>query len=136
MTRSKLREHIFKMLFQSEFYPEEEMPAQVLLYLDSMEELSSEEERSYLQEKTDAIVEMLPALDQQLSTSTTGWKLNRMGKAELTILRLAAYEILYDDQIPQGVAIDQAVELARKFGGEQSSAFVNGVLAKFVRAER
>ena len=55
-----------------------------------------------------------------------------MGKVELTILRLALYEILYDEEVPEKVAINEAVELAKKFGGDDSSAFVNGILAKLV----
>ena len=55
-----------------------------------------------------------------------------MGKAELTILRLASYEMKYDDEIPEKVAINEAVELAKKFGGKDSPAFINGILAKLV----
>ena len=55
-----------------------------------------------------------------------------MGKAELTILRLAVYEMKYDEDIPVGVAINEAVELAKKFGSEEAPAFVNGILAKLV----
>ena len=61
-----------------------------------------------------------------------GWKTRRMGKVELTILRLAVYEIQYDEEIPEKVAINEAVELAKKFGRDESPAFINGVLAKLV----
>ena len=57
--------------------------------------------------------------------------LDRMGKVDLTLIRLAVYEIKYDDDIPTGVAINEAVELAKKFGQDSSPAFINGVLAKF-----
>ena len=59
-----------------------------------------------------------------------GWKTGRMGKAELAILRLAVYELKYDEDVPVKVAINEAVELAKKFGGDESPAFVNGILAK------
>jgi N utilization substance protein B len=55
-----------------------------------------------------------------------------MGKVELTILRLALYEIKHDDDVPEKVAINEAVELAKKFGGDDSPAFINGILAKLV----
>ena len=58
----------------------------------------------------------------------------RMGKVELTILRLALYEIKHDDDVPEKVAINEAVELAKKFGGDDSPAFINGILAKIGRA--
>ena len=59
-----------------------------------------------------------------------GWKTQRMGKVDLTIIRLALYEILYDEDIPTGVAINEAVELAKRYGTDESPSFVNGVLAK------
>lgn len=62
-----------------------------------------------------------------------GWKTGRMGKAELAILRLAVYEMLYDEEVPVKVAINEAVELAKTFGGDDSAAFVNGILAKLVK---
>ena len=74
----------------------------------------------------------IPELDAKINEVAEGWKTNRMGKAELTILRLALYEILYDDEVPKKVAINEAVELAKKFGGDEAPAFINGVLAKLV----
>ena len=55
-----------------------------------------------------------------------------MGKVDLAILRLALYEILYDDKVPASVAINEAVEIAKKFGQDESPSFINGILAKFV----
>ena len=63
---------------------------------------------------------------------TVNWTTRRMGKVELTILRLALYEIKHDDDVPEKVAINEAVELAKKFGGDDSPAFINGILAKLV----
>ena len=66
-----------------------------------------------------------------INEKTQSWETGRMGKVDLTLLRLAVYEIKYDEEIPTGVAINEAVELAKKFGQENSASFVNGVLAKF-----
>ena len=71
-------------------------------------------------------------IDKKLESVSEGWKLERMGKVELTILRLAVYELLYDDDIPANVAINEAVELAKVYGGDTSPAFVNGILAKLL----
>ncbi len=131
MTRSKLREHIFKALFRAEFHDQEEMPGQIALYLESLSPLS-EEDGDYISGKTAGILSRKDQIDQAINERSFSWKTGRMGKAELTILRLAVYEILYDEEIPAGVAIDQAVELAKVFGGDQAPAFVNGVLARFV----
>ena len=65
-----------------------------------------------------------------LNANTKGWKTSRMNKVDLSILRLAVYEMKWDDEIPEGVAIDQAVELAKKYSGDDGPSFINGVLAK------
>lgn len=92
----------------------------------------SPEDESYLKAKTEAVMRKIPELDEKIDAVAEGWKTKRMGKAELTILRLALYEILYDEEVPEKVAINEAVELAKRFGGNESPAFINGVLAKLV----
>ena len=66
---------------------------------------------------------------------TEGWSTRRIGRVELAILRLAVYEIKEDESIPEKVAINEAVELAKKYGGNESSSFVNGILAKFAKKQ-
>ena len=87
-------------------------------------------DKTYISEKYAKIVEKLPEIDKLLDEVSKGWKTSRMGKVELTILRLAVYEMRFDEDIPQKVAINEAVELSKKFGGNEAPAFVNGVLAK------
>ena len=82
-------------------------------------------------EKFNSIRDRIPEIDQKINEVARGWKTERMGKAELAILRLALYEMLYADAIPVKVAINEAVELAKRFGGEDSPGFINGVLARF-----
>ena len=77
-----------------------------------------------------AIREKMAEIDKTIDEKSTGWKTSRMGKVELTILRLAVYEMLFDEDVPVTVAINEAVEIAKKFGGDDTPAFVNGVLAK------
>ena len=77
------------------------------------------------------IMDKIPEIDEQINEVAAGWRTKRMGKVELTILRLALFEMKYDDSIPEKVAINEAVELAKKFGGDESPSFVNGILAKF-----
>ena len=76
------------------------------------------------------MVSHLPEIDALLNENAKGWKTGRMNKVDLTILRLAVYEMRYDGDIPEKVAINEAVELSKKFGGDDSPSFVNGVLAK------
>ena len=68
-----------------------------------------------------------------IDRSAKGWSIARIGKVELSVLRLAIYEMLYDDSIPVGVAIDEAVELAKRFGQDSSGSFVNGILATLAK---
>ena len=71
-------------------------------------------------------------IDIMIDEKAKGWKTSGMGKVELTILRLAVYEMLFDEDVPATVAINEAVEIAKKFGGDDTPAFVNGILAKVV----
>lgn len=130
MTRSKLREELFKLLFRVEFNEIEEMGEQQQLFFDEEKELS-ESDRAELKAKCDDILEKLETIDASLNEKITGWNTDRVGKIELTILRIAVFEIQNDENIPTGVAINEAVELAKKFGQDNASSFVNGVLAKF-----
>ena len=131
MTRHTIRKHIFSMLFRVEFHDSSEISSQDGLYLDTIDNIT-DEERGYMEKRLSAIVELLPEIDKKLESVSEGWKLERMGKVELTILRLAVYELLYDDDIPANVAINEAVELAKVYGGDTSPAFVNGILAKLL----
>ena len=76
------------------------------------------------------MTEKVEEIDTILNEKTTGWKTTRMNKIDLAILRLAVYEMKWDEEVPQKVAINEAVELAKKFSGEEGPAFVNGVLAR------
>lgn len=131
MSRREIREQIFKLLFRIEFNQKEEMAQQEAFFFSDEENETSEKESVIISEKVNKIVEKLDDIDQLLNEKAKGWETERMGKVDLTILRLAVYEILYDEDIPTGVAINEAVELAKKFGQDSSPAFVNGVLAKF-----
>jgi len=132
MSRRELREQIFKLLFRVEFNQKEELAQQEAFFFEDDENKATEEESSQISEKFNRILEKVDEIDEAINEKVKGWSTNRMGKVDLTILRLAVYEIRYDEDIPAGVAINEAVELAKKFGQDSSSAFVNGVLAKFV----
>ena len=130
MSRRELREQIFKLLFRVEFNSMEEMPEQERLFFEE-EDTAKEEDAAYVSEKYNKITEKLTKIDALLNEKAEGWDTTRMSKVDLTILRLAVYEIMYDESVPTGVAINEAVELAKKFGQDASSGFVNGILAKF-----
>lgn len=131
MTRRELREEIFKLLFRVEFNEKEEMPEQVKLFFIHSDEPAGEKEERQIAGKYERIAGKTEEIDALLNERAEGWSTARMGKVELTILRLAVYEMRYDEEIPESVAINEAVELAKKFGGEESGRFVNGILARF-----
>ena len=131
MKRTELREHIFKMVFGIEFNGKEDMPEQLELYFEQLGEVS-EKDLNYIQEKAKKVAEKAEEIDALLNEHTKGWKTVRMNKADLTILRLAVYEIKWDEDVPAGVAIDEAVELAKKYSSDEGPAFGNAVLAKLV----
>ncbi len=130
MKRSELREHIFKVIFGLEFNDEASMNEHIELYIDHMEEEAKEKDLEYIRTKVQKIAEKREEIDELLNTRTKGWKTSRMNKADLSILRLAVYEMKWDDEVPVGVAIDQAVELAKIYSSDDGPAFINGVLAK------
>ncbi|MCI8896555.1 MAG: transcription antitermination factor NusB [Lachnospiraceae bacterium] len=130
MSRRELREQIFKLLFRVEFNSPEDMAEQEELFFEQ-EDAAQGEDADYISDKFNKISGRITELDGLLNQKAEGWNTARMGKVDLTILRLAVYEIRYDDSVPTGVAINEAVELAKKFGQEASAGFVNGILAKF-----
>ena len=130
MKRSELREQVFQLLFRVEFNTPEEMREQMDLFIETNDIEMSEKDVTFVKERYESIAEKLPEIDKLINEVTTGWDTGRIGKVELAILRLAVYEIKFDDSIPTGVAINEAVELSKKFGQDGASSFVNGVLAK------
>ena len=133
MTRSEVREAVFKLLFRTEFHDDAEYDEQIKLFVEQEDiERPADfiEESDYITEKVNAIREKLPEIDSLIDEKSEGWKTTRMGKVDLTIIRLAIYEIKYEDCIPDKVAINEAVNLAKEYGTDNSGSFVNGILAK------
>ena len=130
MTRREIRECIFCLLFQYNFYEEEEFTEQMANFLT--EKKLSETNEMEIREKIDRLTEKLPDIDEKIAANAKGWKLDRIANAELAILRLAVFEALYDESVPVGVAINEAVELAKMYGEENGYVFVNGILGKIV----
>ncbi|MDD2980474.1 MAG: transcription antitermination factor NusB [Hespellia sp.] len=131
MVRTESREHIFKLLFQIEFNEPEDMEERVSLYFSERESIG-EKDKEYIVGKYHDVAARIQEIDAMLNEKITGWKTNRMNKVDLSILRLAVYEMKWDESVPTGVAINEAVELAKKFSGEEGPSFVNGALAKLI----
>ncbi len=132
MRRHEQREQLFKLLFRVEFNSLDDMPEQVKLFFQDDEIEYTEAVMESIKEKYTKIQEKLPEIDGLLNEKAEGWNTERMGKVELAVLRIAVFEILYEEDIPNTVAINEAIEIAKKYGQEASGGFVNAVLAKFV----
>ena len=133
MGRHEQREQLFKLLFRVEFNTPNEMPEQVKLFFQDDEVEYTEKVMEAIECRFASIQEKLPQIDAMLNEKAEGWNVERMGKVELTVLRIAVYEMLYDDDVPETVAINEAIEISKKYGQAASGGFVNAVLAKFVK---
>ncbi|MCQ2400651.1 MAG: transcription antitermination factor NusB [Lachnospiraceae bacterium] len=133
MSRHEIREQIFLIMFSLTFHSDENMRDLILRYLDETCELKvTDMERAEILRKTMDIADKVSELDKKIDAVSESWKLSRMGKAEAAILRIALYEMLYDEDVPTKVAINEAVDLAKEYGSDESPKFINGVLAKLV----
>lgn len=133
MSRTKLREKIFQLLFRVAFNEENEMTQQTEFFFEGEEQEGlTEKEQEQIRGKYERIVKELSRIDAMINEKSVGWSVERLGKVELAIMRLAVYEIVFDETIPDSVAINEAVELAKKYGAKEAPSFINGVLAKFV----
>ena len=92
-------------------------------------------DRAWIDRVVAGVMADLDSLDARINAASKNWAVDRMARVDLAILRLAAAEIFYLDDIPDSVSVNEAVELAKKFGGEDSPRFVNGVLGKLVRGK-
>ena len=135
MIRTELREHIFKLLFQEEFNREEDMQEHLKYYFMTLEN-AADKDKDYIQEKYEAVAGHIAEIDELINQYAKGWKTTRMNKVDLAILRLAVYEMKWDEEVTVGVAINEAVELAKCFGSEESGAFVNGILGKIANPDK
>ncbi len=130
MKRKTLRDLSMKLLYQYNFYPNPDLDKQVFLFLEQQEEISPED-REFVKKRMTDIFSHVDEIDRQIEAKADGWKVSRMSKVDLSIIRLAIYEIQNDPEVPESVAINEAVEIAKDYGGDDSPKFINGVLAKF-----
>lgn len=140
MNRHELRKEVFKAVFMYEFHDSNEMDSVVETFLQGRDNAEEEdlaknnrtaEDDDYIKSKSEDIISKLDEIDSQINKSVEGWKTSRMAKVDLTLIRLALYEIKYEN-LPVGVAINEAVSLADEFGTDSSAGFVNGALAKLI----
>ncbi|MCR5432292.1 MAG: transcription antitermination factor NusB [Lachnospiraceae bacterium] len=134
MTRRELRDHLIKMLYMREFHERDEIEEQNSLYFSLFSGISDDKVVKEIDDRYKQVVDKLGVIDSIISRVSKGWKLSRIGRMDLNILRLAAYEISYDDEVPDKVAVNEAVELAKEYGCNESSyGFINGILSSLIK---
>ena len=132
MNRTEMRENAFKLIYSLEIQKVENVQEQIDLYFES-NNITDEEAKKYIANAVNGIEEHQEEILKDIETNLKEeWKLSRISKMDLTILKLAIYEIKFTD-VPYKVSINEAVESAKKYGEDKSKNFVNGILASVVK---
>lgn len=132
MGRRASREIAMKLLYQLEIQKDDRME-QIKSVLD--ENNITGKDRQYILDVLEGVEKNLAYIDRLIEKHSKGWKINRISKVDLSILRLSIFEISFRDDIPVSVSINEAVELAKKYSGEDAGAFINGILGKISSEE-
>ncbi len=130
MKRSAAREQAFILIFEKSFR-EEEIPEIIQAAVDAREL----EPNAFMSQLAEGTFEHLEFIDALIDKNCIGWKKERLSRVALAILRLCCFELLYREDIPVGVSIDQAIELAKKYATEEDASYINGVLGSISRNE-
>lgn len=129
MTRRQAREQAFVILFEKSFHPETELDD----ILEISRELNLLEVDDYASDLARKTWDKLFDIDELIEKNSIGWRINRISKVSLAILRLAACEMLYIPEVPVSVSINEAVELCKKYGAQEDAPFVNGILGSVAK---
>ncbi|MBM6828079.1 transcription antitermination factor NusB [Anaerotignum lactatifermentans] len=132
MSRRSARKNAFILLFQMEFNEEYEELKE--MFFEEKEDPVSEEDKAFILAAVDGVKEHQTEIDALIDSFAKGWDTERMNRVDLAILRLAVYEMRYSQDTPVGVAINEAVEMAKKFSSDEAPAFINGILGKIASA--
>lgn len=133
MSRTVARETTMKLLYQIDISgssPEETLR---VFYENREDNEIGSEDRDYIENSLKGTISSLKKIDEYIEKYSKEWKVNRIAKVDLAIMRLAIYEMINRDDVPNSVAINEAIELAKKFGGENSSIFINGIIGNIIR---
>ena len=124
LSRREAREILVGLLFETEFRPDEDVNAIYALALEDRDIPNDD----YIRNTYFAVCDRVNKIDETIGSHSKGWKTERMSKLSRSILRLCVYEMLYLDDIPYSVSINEAVELTKKFDDDKARPFINGIL--------
>ncbi len=133
MSRKKARDNAFKCIYELEFGKDENVSDILRHCYDEND--NKPEEKEYIEVVVNGIKENLAEIDEIILSKLNKWSIDRIAKIDLAILRLAIYEIKYMEDIPVKVSANEAVELAKTYGNNGSSSFINGVIAKVIESK-
>ena len=132
MTRRQAREIIFSLVYEAEFHKD---ASYAEIYQEAIDDYAEDavedhvfEENDYVRKTFFGMEEVLPELDALIEAHAIGWKVDRLSKVSHAIMRVCIYEMLYSDDVPASVAINEALELAKTYDHEKAPAFINGVV--------
>ncbi len=128
MTRKQAREEAFILIFEKAFNDIDK--TEILSQAQEVRDLVPDE---YIEKVFFGVCDNLEEIDELISKNAVGWKIERIGKTALSILRLAIFEIKFYDEIPNSVSINEAVELAKKYATKEDASFINGILSTIVK---
>jgi N utilization substance protein B len=131
--RSKARKRALDILFQADVRGDDVAVTLAAEARRASSEPARESSWLYAREIVDGVIDHRDEIDEQITTNSRDWKLERMPAVDRALLRMGVWEVLYNDEVPTAVAIDEAVELAKEFSTDDSGAFVHGVLARVAR---
>jgi len=129
MSRINARRNAFSLLFQYDFIDIQEVEDKKKIFLKENPDIE-EADKKYILETVDGTMRNLNEIDYIIGEYAKGWTTERMSKVDLAILRLAVYEMNFSDEAPDSVAINEAVELAKKYSSDEAPSFINGILGK------
>ncbi|MBZ4662404.1 MAG: nusB [Caloramator sp.] len=132
MSRKAARELAMKLVFQMELT--KESAVETINKINELDEYKNlQDQMEYIEDCVKGVDKNKQLIDEYIEKYSKGWKINRIAKVDLAIMRLALYEMLYREDVPNAAAIDEAVELAKKYGGDNSPSFINGILGNIIK---
>lgn len=130
LSRREAREQAFALVFEKSFHE-----CSIDEIIDNATAASDIVVDDFARREAEGVYENIEQIDRVISSNLRGWTINRISRVALSILRLAVYEIKYSEEVPTSVAINEAVELAKKFGSDDDPAYINGVLGSVAKIE-
>lgn len=129
MTRRKAREFIMQMLFESDFHEDSDRDE---LFNQRIQEIEDPQGKDFIIREYQGIIKHQDEINEIIQKYSQNWNINRIAKVDLMILKLAVYELLWENEIPNKVVVNEALEIAKTYSTEKSPKFINGILGQVI----